>query len=474
MNRGWRRGVVWLVRLAVVAGLGAGAWVIFGRALLEGPAPEWREAAVEKGPLVVTVSATGTVNAVTTVQVGSQVSGQISELQADFNSPVTAGQVIARLDPELLTARMRQARADLAVARAGALSQQAQLEKVRADLANSRAQRSVLRAQTRRAQVAQADAARDLQRRQSLAGNGYASVADRDKAQAALDTAGALLEAAEAQEQAQDSVIAAAEAQVRVAEAQGANAAAVVEQKEAQLQQAEIDLAHTVIRAPITGVVVSRNVDLGQTVAASLQAPILFQIARDLTRMQIDASVDEADIGRIREGQKASFFVDAYPGERFQGQVLQIRKAPQVVQNVVTYDVVISADNPDQKLLPGMTANLRILIERKAQVLKVPNAALRFRPQGVSGGPDARRPGGGDEHRPGSPGASPPTPAARVWIAGPGGVPQPVAVQSGASDGTFTEISGTTLEPGQKVILGPLRPPSTSPRPMGGPPRPGF
>ncbi len=229
---------------------------------------------------------------------------------------------------------------------------------------------------------------------------------DIDSAQAAHDSAEAQLESSRAQEQALASAIRSSEAQHRVVEAQLKASEATVRQKRAALQQAEVDLTYTAIRAPVDGTVVSRNVDVGQTVAASLQAPTLFTIAQDLTKMQIDTNVDEADIGRMQDGQSVTFTVDSFPNQVFPGRVVQIRKAPKPVQNVVTYNVVISVDNPDQKLLPGMTANVRVVVESRDNVLKVPNTALRFRPPGEeparptqAAGPGQpggeRRPGGG-------------------------------------------------------------------------------
>ncbi|MBI4608214.1 MAG: efflux RND transporter periplasmic adaptor subunit [Candidatus Rokubacteria bacterium] len=386
-----RRALVLLV--IVVAAAGALGAYFYTQS--RGSTPRYRLAKVERGPLTATVSATGTLNAVITVQVGSQISGQIKELQADFNSQVKKGQVIARIDAEIFEAKVRQAQAELEAARAAVLNQQAQVERARADVENARAAQAGARAQTAKAQVAMLDAKRDLDRKSDLLRRELIAQSEKDTAQATYDSAVAQVEATRAQEQALASAIRAVEAQRKVAEAQLEAARAQVRQREAALKQAQVDLEHTVIRAPVNGVVVSRNVDIGQTVAASLQAPTLFTIAQDLTQMQVDTNVDEADIGRIRLGQRATFTVDSFPGQAFSGDVVQIRKAPQVVQNVVTYDVVVSAQNADLKLLPGMTANVRLVVDQKLSVLKVPNAALRFRPQGVE--PDATARGGQPE-----------------------------------------------------------------------------
>lgn len=298
-------------------------------------APAYRFATVERGPLTATVAASGTLNPVTSVQVGTQVSGQIKELLVDFNSPVKAGQLIARIDPETFQYRVRQNEADVEAARAAAA----------------------------RAQVALANAQRDLARTKELVQREFVSPADLDRAQAQFDLARAELN----------------------------NAQAVVAQRAAQLASARVDLGRTEIRAPVDGVVIKRSVDVGQTVAASLQAPELFVIARDLRDMQVETSIDEADVGRIRAGQRATFTVDAFPGRTFAGEVRQVRKSAQTVQNVVTYTVLVSAANPDGQLMPGMTANVRIVTDTRESALKVANAALRFRPPGESAtSPDGR------------------------------------------------------------------------------------
>ncbi len=376
-----------LLVLVVAAGVWGYLYVQSG-----GSAPQYRLASAERGPLVAAVSATGNLNAVTTVQVGSQISGQIKQLLADFNSIVTRGQIIARLDPETFQAKVNQARAEVEAANAAVLNQEAQVERGRADVENARAAHAEAAAQTARAQVALVDAKRDFDRKGELYRRELIAMSDRDTAQAVHDSAEASLQAARAKQQAAQAAIGSARAQLRVAEAQRASAHAQVRQKQGALQQAQADLKHTIIRAPVDGVVVSRQVDVGQTVAASLQAPVLFTIAQDLTKMQVDTSVDEADIGLIELDGPATFTVDAFPGQRFAGRVVQIRKAAQVVQNVVTYTVVVAVGNPRGRLLPGMTANVRLVVAEKANALKVPNAALRFRPPGA----EAHDSGGGE------------------------------------------------------------------------------
>ncbi len=372
-----------LVFMALVVGGGVWGYLFVQR---RGTSPPYRFARVERGPLTAAVSATGNLNAVITVQVGSQVSGQIKQLFADFNSVVRKGQVIARIDPEIFEARVGQARAELESAQAAVLNQQAQVERARADLENARAAHAEGRAQTAKARVAVVDAKRDLGRKTELFRRELIAKSDQDTAQAVHDSAVAQADSALAKEQSLAAAIGSAQAQLRVAEAMLQSARAQVKQKHAALQQVLVDLDHTTIRAPVDGVVVSRAVDVGQTVAASLQAPTLFTIAQDLTKMQVETSVDEADIGRVKLGDRATFTVDAFPNEPFTGEVMQIRKTAQVVQNVVTYVVVIAVANPDGTLLPGMTANVRLIVAAKGNVLKVPNAALRFRPVGSEAG----------------------------------------------------------------------------------------
>ncbi len=383
-----------VVSLVIVAALvGAGVWAYF-YAQSRGNAPRFRLAAVERGPLVATVSASGNLNAVTTVQVGSQISGQIKELLVDFNSPVRKDQIIARIDPETYEAKMGQARAELESSRAAIINQQAQIERARADVENAKAALVEAQAQTAKARVTVLDSRRDFDRKTELFRRELIARSELDTSQATFDAAGAQVDSARAKEQSLAAAIKSFEAQLRVTEAALDSARAHVRQREAALQQAQVDLDRTIIRAPVNGVVVSRAVDVGQTVAASLQAPTLFTIAQDLTKMQVETSVDEADIGRIKVEDRATFTVDAFPGETFSGTVTQIRKAALVVQNVVTYTVVIGVGNPGGRLLPGMTANVKLVVAEKPSVLKVPNAALRFRPAGDTSpatGPAAAR-----------------------------------------------------------------------------------
>ncbi|MBI3453880.1 MAG: efflux RND transporter periplasmic adaptor subunit [Rhodospirillales bacterium] len=391
------RPAIW-IGAAILAAAAAGG-VYWGGGGAD-PAPRFRLAKVEAGPIVAAVTATGTVNAVTTVLVGSQLSGLIKDLLVDYNSTVKAGDVVARLDTDMLEARIMQAQADADAARAQLTTSRASAERARADVETAHAALANARAQTMRADIQLADADREFKRRKELLARGVATHADFERAETALSTARAQLDSNRAQEKAAGAVLAASEAAVKIADAQILVAAAQVAQREAAVQQVQVDLDRSVIRSPIDGVVIQRNVDVGQTVAASLQAPTLFTIAQDLRRMEVWANVDEADIGRIAPDQPATFTVNSYPNENFRGTVTQIRLAPQTIQNVVTYIVIVSADNPDLKLLPGMTANLRIIHDQRDRALKVPNAALRYRPPGVAG-PSRTAPATGETPRPG-------------------------------------------------------------------------
>ncbi len=359
-------------------------------------APAWRTEAVTRGAVRTQVSATGTLSAVTTVQVGSQVSGTIAALYADFNGVVKRGQVLAQLDPTFLRAQVAQNRAEL-----------------------------------QRAEVQLRQALRDSARVAPLGAQGLASQADLDATQTSLDAARASVAAARA-----------------------------------TMERAETNLRYATIVSPIDGVVISRDVDEGQTVAASLQAPTLFTIANDLTQMQLETAVDEADIGSIKAGQAASFTVDSYPEMSFRGTVHQVRLQPETIQNVVTYTVVILVENPDLRLLPGMTANVTILVDSVEGVLKVPAGALRFRPPGAAApgdaGPPRSAPAPAGERREGGPRPTPGSESGgplagggrgRVFVLD-GGEPRPVRVRTGLSDGTFTAVFADSLREGDLVIVG--------------------
>jgi len=369
----WIAGTI-LVVVVGVATLGRGT----GR---RGGDDRFETVRVDRGKIVARVTASGALSALVTVQVGSQVSGRIQALHADFNSQVRRGQPLAIIDPQLFQAALEQARANLTAAEG--------------NLAKAKAQA--------------ADAARQYARAKALSESGQLI------AQADLDTAQANTEAAAAQVQAM----------------QGA-----VEQARAGLYQAQVNLDYTRILSPIDGIVISRSVDVGQTVAASLQAPTLFTIAQDLRKMQVDTDVAEADVGKLRPGLAATFNVDAYPGERFKGVIRQIRNAAQTVQNVVTYDAVIDVDNSDLRLRPGMTANVTFVYAEKDDALRVPNAALRFRPPSELAAPPAAKP----------------SPERRTVWALRDGRPRPISIRIGLSDGSVTEALDGDLREGDPLI----------------------
>ncbi len=350
------RGKRYLIMIAMVVILGGGylAFRLIGQ---NGSNQRFRTVRIERGEISAMVTATGTINPVINVLVGSQVSGTIKALYADFNSRVTEGEKIAQIDPAIFESQVEQAKANVTTALANLSNAQANLQTVQANLA--------------KAEVSVIDSKRTLDRNLQLMKMSAVAQATLDTAQANYDTAVAQREANKAQ--------------LEVAKSQIESAKAQVDHDKAALKMAETNLRYTTIRSPVNGVVISRNVDVGQTVAASLQAPTLFTIAKDLTQMQVDTNFSEADIGRIENGQEATFNVDAYPERTFRGKVSQIRNAPQTIQNVVTYDVVIQVDNQDLKLKPGMTANVTIMVAHRDGVLKIPNAALRFQPQSAKG-----------------------------------------------------------------------------------------
>jgi HlyD family secretion protein len=341
------------------------------------PAPQYITQTADRGDIRATVSATGTVNAVTTVLVGTQVSGTIKALFVDYNSTVRQGQLLAQIDPASFEAQVAQAAANLSLARAN-------LEK---------------------SKVALRDTVSTFERNKILFGKDFISRYDLDTSETAYLSALAQIKASEAQ----------------------------VEQTRAALNLAQTNLRYTRIISPVNGTVISRSVDVGQTVAASFQTPTLFTIAQDLTKMQIVANIDEADIGRLRVGQPVTFTVDAYPDLTFRGNVSEIRNSPITVQNVVTYDVIVKVDNADLKLKPGMTANVSIVIDDKKGILRVPNAALRVKIQDKSSSAPA----------PKGPG---------VWVL-ENNKPKRIPLSVGISDNRFTEVVSGKISEGAAIIV---------------------
>ena len=433
-----KRGWIWVLAISVVAG-------VFAEFRLgKKTDPDYFTAKVEKGDIRQVIEATGTINPVTSVQVGSQVSGMISRLYVDFNSKVTKGQVIAEIDPKLFQGAVLQAQADLQNA-------QALLAAAKANLAKDQATLQQNKLDYDRAVTLQRQAVNSQQQ---------------------LDQAKATYDAITAQAGSDRAAIQQAEAQVA--------------QKTATLKVSQTNLDYTIIRAPINGTVVNRNIDIGQTVAASLQAPTLFTIALDLTKMQVYAKTDEGDVGQIRPGQKADFQVDAFPKEMFHGVVFQVRMNATSIQNVVTYDTIVNFDNPDLKLFPGMTAYVSIPVASVTDAVKIPNAALRYKPDlpaekvqelyskygVVAVTPSAPTPpAAGQPHATGIAHA-PPKPSnaggsglAIVWKLQPDKSVRPIQVHIGLTDHTYTALTAGDLQPGDELVTGAttVKPESTGP-----------
>lgn len=372
-----------IAAVIVLAVLGGTGWYFFGNR--EASAEEYMTAKVERGDIRNSVSATGTLQAVTTVQVGSQVSGTIAALYADFNTVVKKGQVVAQLDPSILQAQVASSRANLEQARASLADSQARLLAAKATVQNQKAGVSGADANLAALRAQFDDAESFLKRQESLAKGGIIPERDLESARTSYKAAEARYKQAAAQlEQARSSEQSSSTAGIAQAEAAVKQAQAQVKQTEAAVKLSEVNLSHTTITSPIDGVVVSRTVDVGQTVAASLSAPTLFTIANDLTQMQAIANIDQADIGAINQSNSVSFTVDAFSGRKFEGTIKEIRLSPQNVQNVVTYNVVINVQNPDLKLMPGMTTNLTFGVAERKAVLRLPNAALRFTPKDMT------------------------------------------------------------------------------------------
>lgn len=375
-----------LIGIAIVIVLGIVAFFAFRK---KENGLNFRTEKISKGDIVEMVTASGNVNAVTTVLVGTQVSGTIKTIYADFNSPVKKGQLIAQIDPAIFEAQVEQARANL-------FSAKANLEKADASFI---------------------DAKRTMERNKALFSKDLIARSEVDTAETNYETAKAQINASKAQ----------------------------VAQSEASLKVAETNLRYTRIISPVNGIVVSRNVDVGQTVAASFQTPTLFTIAQDLTKMQIDTNVAEADIGKVKQGQDVEFGVDAYLGVIFKGKVSQVRNAPINVQNVITYDAVILVGNPELKLKPGMTANVSIIISAKKDVLRIPNAVLRFSmpDKDKDKNKKAQQKGQGQK-------------GAGVWIISDG-KPKRLPVSTGVSDGSYTELISGEIKEGQEVVVESLK-----------------
>jgi HlyD family secretion protein len=470
----WSRSVLHralLVGPPVVLLVAAGYWEFGDRT-----DAQFFTAKVEKGDITQVVQATGTINAVITVQVGSQVSGMIQKLFVDFNSQVKQGQVVAQIDPAIFHAQLLQADAE-----ANVMSLTAAIDNQKADIQSNEANVAHAEAQL-------SDAGAQARRNQEMFTQGIVAAQTRDTAQATFDALKASLGQAQAQ-------LAQSRAKLKSAAAQLEQARAQVGQRRAAAELARVNLAHCTITAPIDGTVILRNIDVGQTVAASLQAPVLFIIAQDLTKMLVYAKTDESDVGKIKVGAESTFRVDSFPRETFTGRVSQVRMNATSIQNVVTYDTIVEFDNPEMKLFPGMTAYVTIPVAAAPAALKIPNGALRFKPDM----PEAARKalyakynipepsasaaatgGGGKGSAKAGGKAAAPRPvrddSGVVWKLLGGKTLQPVAVKIGVTDFTYTEMREGTLQPGDILVIGQWSGPGSSggakqSSPLGGAPK---
>ena len=410
---------------------------------------EYQTADVAIGQIRRTITATGSLQAVATVEVSSQLSGQIARLDADFNDTVATGQPLAELDQRGFRAHVVQAVAELDMARENVAILSAKLEKARGMEQETFARRKIFRAQIDQVRVRWKAAKRKFTRTAKLARRGTASASAVEDARTDRDAAAAELREAKATVEAHEHVVTSSEAGRREAEAELANAKAALPLRQAAVALARLDLERSTIRAPIDGVIVGRKVERGQTVAASLDAPILFTIAGDLSEMEIHAKIDETDIAEIANGQAAEFTIDAFPGRAFPARVSEIRKAPLNVQGVVAYTVVLAASNAQGLLLPGMTATVRIAVEDVGPVRTVPLAALRYKPKTRSAtDPELRPTGDRDSDQ-------------TVWILGQDSRPEPRQIRLGADDGSDVAVLDGALSKGERVIT------SQAPSPIG-------
>jgi HlyD family secretion protein len=456
----WQKWKRFTVAVSTLGLFGFAGWQSAERVWGTDPGVNYRMSKVEHGDITAYVSATGTLNPVIMVQVGTQVSGTVKKLFADFNSTVVPGQQLAELDQATFRAKVVQAEANLDTARAEVKNTLANAHNVRASIETARADVGSRAAQLEKARVTIVDTKRIVDRQRALFERSLLPRSEVETAQTAYDTAVAQYNAAQADLESAEAKRHAARAQLGAAEAQVEKAQAQVHQAQAALDQTRVDLDRTIIRSPVTGTVISRSVDVGQTVAASLQAPTLFTIAQDLTKMQVDTNVSEADIGQVVVGQQATFTVDAYPGQVMHGTVREIRSAPIIVQNVVNYNAVIAVDNSERKLRPGMTATVSILVAHREHVLKIPKTALRFQPQLT---PTEREQfvtafqQHQARHAPGNTGATlrrawQNTP--KVWTLTPEGTLLPITIRLGINDDQFSELQDGDVQEGQDLIIG--------------------
>ena len=418
--------------------------------------PEYDEEEIDEGEIRQLVSATGSLAAYTTVDVGCQISGILASVSVDFNDMVKEGQLLAQIDPSTFEAQVQQATAQFENAQASEQNISAQIENLKASLITAHAEEKINEANLKKTEVQVGDAQRNLRRSTELFTRKLISASDLETAQSSHDAAKATRDGALAQIDASRAKQLSVKAQISAANAQLQGAKHQINSAQAQLNIARINLGRTSIKSPIDGIVISRKVDSGQTVAASLQAPSLFSIANDLKKMQINTAVDESDIGKVSIGQRVDFTVDAYRGQTFQGKVAQVRLSPTITQNVVNYSVMIDVENNDLALKPGMTANVEILTDKRDKVVRVPTRAIFFKPSPKSGGfrekektAEDDKEGEPDQGRRDELG----TDSARVWVKISETQIKPVRIKIGLSNNESTEISEGKLKPGDLVVV---------------------
>jgi len=420
------------IRQAILLGFGACAATFGGWCYMHAStAKHYRTEAVQRGRVQSTVSVTGTVSALLTVQVGSQVSGVVTKLHADFNSQVHKDELLAEIDPLPFQEKVNQAQAALDSAKASVVAAKATVMKAETDVRSAQATAESQKALVDQALAGEREAKIIADRQQKLASSSIVSDDQFQSAKAAYDVAVADRDASEAQARVAETTIDEMRSALDAAKVQQTNAEAQVRQAQGALDSAKLDLEHCRITSPIDGTVIARQVDAGQTVAASFAAPNLFQIAQDLTKMQVDADIDESEVAKVHVGQIAQFTVDAMPTRTFQASIRQVRESATNIQNVITYDAVMDVPNPDLVLLPGMTANIRIPVRVRENVLRVSNSALRYKPSDDKAGPQAQT----------------------VYVLNATGKPEQRMIRVGMSDGLYTEVVSGDLHEGEAVIL---------------------
>jgi HlyD family secretion protein len=437
------------MRQMILLGVGVCAAAVVAWSYMHvGTAKQYKTEAAQRGRIQSTVSVTGTCSALLTVQLGSQVSGVVKALYADYNSQVHKGQLLAEIDPLPFQERVNQAQAALDAAKAGVVAAKATVEKAETDIRTAQATAESQKALVAQALAGERGAKITADRQQQLAATSIVSDDQYQSAKATYDVAVADREASDAQAHVAETTIDEMKEARDAAKTQETSAEAQVRQAQGALDSAQLDLDHTRIVSPIDGVVISRQVDAGQTVAASFAAPQMFQIAQDLTKMQVDADIDEADVAKVHIGQVAQFTVDAMPTRTFEAVVRQVRESATNIQNVITYDAVMDVANPDLVLLPGMTANIRIPVQVRENVLRISNSALRYKPTADKASPVVKPLPQSQQKQPAQ---------QTIYVRNNAGIPEPRKIQVGLSDGLYTEVVSGDLREGEAVVLQELK-----------------